>query len=181
LATENETPTVRVFQPSDSDAVADLFVRVNRLLAPAEMTAAFETYIQRSLEEEIGRIGDYYAERQGSFHVAELSHRLCGMFGLEASGPDAMELRRMYVDPFARGRGIGRVLLDRAEKETVAAGRRRLVLSTSEIQEAALSLYRSSGYLLAGEEIARSATLKAVGGGLRRYRFEKHLFQADDS
>ena len=93
-------------------------------------------------------ISEYYAQRQGRFYVATLSQSLQGMFGLEASREGAMELRRMYVDPDMRGRGIGRTLLQHAEKETILAGCTRLVLSTSEIQQAALALYRSSGYAL---------------------------------
>ena len=44
---------IRAFQPSDAAAVRDLFIKVNRRLAPANMKQAFEDYIQRSLVEEI--------------------------------------------------------------------------------------------------------------------------------
>jgi putative acetyltransferase len=139
------------------------------------MEAAFEAYIQRSLKEEINRIDDYYSEHCGLFYVAEASDRLCGMFGLESAGKGAMELRRMYVAPEARGQGLGRLLLAKAEALALEAGRSRLKLSTSEIQNAALSLYRSAGYTLVAEEVAQSATLKTVGGNIRRFHFEKDL------
>ncbi|SFN47221.1 putative acetyltransferase [Cohaesibacter marisflavi] len=167
--------TIRAFRQSDTEEVADLFIKVNRLLAPPGMEAAFEAYIQRSLAEEIERIEDYYSEHKGLFHVAESEGCLCGMFGLEQSGTDAMELRRMYVAPQMRGKGLGRTLLARAEALTVEVGRARLVLSTSEIQEAALALYRSSGYILSAEKTAQTESLKTVGGGLRRFYFEKDL------
>ena len=48
---------------------ACLFIRVNRLLAPAELRAQFEAYIERSLTEEIDRIEDYYRGGTG-FRVA---------------------------------------------------------------------------------------------------------------
>ena len=59
-------------------------------------------------------------------------------------------------------------------------GRRRLVFSTSELQKEALALYRS-GRLLA--RFARrwpgdSANNKTIGGGIRRYHFEKCLLAA---
>jgi hypothetical protein len=51
----------------------------------------------------------------------------------------------------------------------------RLELSTSELQPAALELYRRAGYRQVREEIADQASNKTVGGGIRRYHFEKHL------
>ena len=51
-----------------------------------------------------------------------------------------------------------------------------LVLSTSELQaSAAVALYKSSGYRLVREEIAEAASNKTLGGGIRRYHFEKFL------
>jgi putative acetyltransferase len=84
-----------------------------------------------------------------------------------------MELRRMYVDPLARRGGIGRAMLRFAEAECRRSGARRLELSTSELQPAALELYRSAGYRLVREEVAHEVSNKTVGGGIRRYYFEK--------
>lgn len=97
---------VRSFAANDATHVRDLFVRVNRLLAPPHMVAVFEGYIASSLKEEIDRIADYYREKKEGFWVAVDRMRVVGMFGLEPSSTDAMELRRMYVDPGARRRGI---------------------------------------------------------------------------
>ena len=175
MKTDNQQLNIRSFKDSDANAVRDLFIRVNRLLAPADLIAEFNSYIERSLQEEMLRIREYYAQKQGKFYVATLSQTLQGMFGLEASGLGAMELRRMYVEPDMRGKGIGRTLLQHAENETLLVGCTRLVLSTSEIQQAALALYRSSGYTQVKEEIAHAETTKTLGGGLRRFYFEKQL------
>ncbi|WP_417514226.1 GNAT family N-acetyltransferase [Minwuia sp.] len=171
----SEQALIRPFEARDATPVRDLFIRVNRGLAPPHMRGAFELYIQRSLTEEIDRIGDYFADRNGAFFVAERGDRICGMFGLETVGPGSVELRRMYVDPDARGLGLGRQLLARAEAEARKLGGDRLILSTSEVQEAALGLYRSSGYVQTREEIADTVSNKTLGGGLRRFHFEKPL------
>ena len=47
----------------------------------------------------------------------------------------------------------------------------RLELSTSELQEAALSFYRNSGYRLIREDLAQIGSNKTVGAGLRRFYF----------
>ena len=150
-----------------------MFVLVNRQLAPPGQRDAFEAYIARSLIEEMGRITDYYRERGGGFWVALREAKVVGMFGLERPAVEAMELRRMYVDPRARRGGIGRSLLRFAEAECRQLGARRLELSTSELQPAALALYRSEGYRLVREEVADEVSNKTVGGGIRRHYFEK--------
>jgi GNAT superfamily N-acetyltransferase len=166
---------IRDFSADDAAAVRELFIRVNRLLAPADMKDAFESYIARSLTEEIDRISDYYSERNGGFWVARDGEKIVGMFGLEPSSEDAMELRRMYIDPDFRRRGIARRMLDFAEQECRRRDRPRLNLSTSELQHAALALYRNAGYALVREEIAEAASHKTLGGGIRRYYFTKAL------
>jgi putative acetyltransferase len=56
------------------------------------------------------------------------------------------ELKRMYVDPPARGRGLASDLLDRLEAEARSIGCTELVLETGPAQREALALYRASGY-----------------------------------
>lgn len=168
-------PLIRAFENADALAVRDLFIRVNRDLAPEPMAELFETYIARSLRDEIDQISDYYRERGGQFFVAEVATIIVGMFGLESIGGDAMELRRMYVDSSVRGRGIGRLLLAHAEENVRRRGRSRLMLSTSELQTAALSLYRSSGYAQLKEEIVEDQSNKTLGAGLCRFHFEKYV------
>lgn len=166
---------IRRYEERDAPAVRALFIEVNRELAPEAMREAFERYIAQSLAEEIDRIAAYYAERGGSFWVAEEAGAIIGTFGLERADEQAAELRRMYVAPAARRRGIGRLLLAHAERACSEAGYDRLVLSTAELQHAALGLYRASGYRLVREETAATASNKTVGSGLKRFHFEKHL------
>jgi GNAT superfamily N-acetyltransferase len=127
------------------------------------------------LTEEMDRVAAYYGERGGEFWVALREEKIVGMFGLEPAGPDAMELRRMYVDPSARRSGIARLMLRFAEAECRRLDMQRLELSTSELQPAALELYKHAGYRLLNEAVAEQASNKTLGGGIRRYYFEKML------
>jgi GNAT superfamily N-acetyltransferase len=166
---------IRPYAESDHTAVRDLFIRVNRELSPPEWREAFERYVAVSLAEEIDRLADYYAGKKGAFFVAHDGDRFAGMFGLEGLGTAAAELRRMYVEKGFRGTGLARIMLDHAEQTCRAAGTPVLELSTSELQGAALSFYRKSGYRLVREEIGTAQTNKTVGGNIRRYYFEKDL------
>ena len=168
--------TIRPFQEEDdASEVRELFIIVNRLLSPPRRRDAFEAYISRSLTEEMDRVAAYYGERGGGFWVALREEKVVGMFGLEPAAPGAMELRRMYVDPSARRSGIARLMLRFAEAECRRLNVRRLELSTSELQPAALELYRDAGYRLLHEVVAEQASNKTLGGGIRRYYFEKIL------
>ena len=166
---------IRRYRDGDAAEVCALFVRVNRLLAPPHLAEAFEGYIARSLAEEIDVIPAYYGARRGAFFVVRAEGRLIGMFGLEAAGEGAMELRRMYVDPDVRRRGIARRMLAFAEAEAKRSGACEMALSTSDIQKEALALYRAAGYRETHEEIAADASNKTVGGGIRRFHFRKML------
>lgn len=163
------------YAPAHAAAARALFIRVNRLLAPAELRAQLEAYIERSLVEEIDRIEDYYRDHNGGFWVAMDCADLLGMFGLEQIDAESMELRRMYVDPDQRRRGIARSMLAFAEDECRRRDFKRLDLSTSELQGEALALYRNAGYWLLREEMAVEASNKTLGGGVKRYYFTKPL------
>jgi GNAT superfamily N-acetyltransferase len=168
--------TIRPFhEEDDGSQVRELFIIVNRMLSPPSMRDAFETYIARSLTEEMDRVAAYYGERGGGFWVALREAKVVGMFGLEPAAPDAIELRRMYVAPSARRGGIARLMLRFAEAECRRLSVRRLELSTSELQPAALELYRQAGYRLLREVVAEQASNKTLGGGIRRSYFEKIL------
>ncbi|QIQ06128.1 GNAT family N-acetyltransferase [Streptomyces liangshanensis] len=56
------------------------------------------------------------------------------------------EIKRMYVTPEVRGRGLARRVLAALEEDARAAGRTRMVLETGTKQPEALALYASSGY-----------------------------------
>ncbi|HIC28242.1 MAG TPA: GNAT family N-acetyltransferase, partial [Rhodospirillales bacterium] len=89
------------------------------------------------------------------------------------------EVRRMYVDTDYRRRGIGVRLLSHLEDFCIEEGYRRILLSTSEVQEAALMLYKAQGYQLVREEVAEEQSNRTIGGGIKRFHFEKDLPAGD--
>ena len=59
---------------------------------------------------------------------------------------DIGEIKRMYVDPAYRGKGIGRKLLAVLEERARLAGYARIWLETGTRQPEAVKLYESTGY-----------------------------------
>jgi putative acetyltransferase len=68
----------------------------------------------------------------------------CG--GVARFDEERGELKRMYVVPEARGRGLGRRLLVELEEAARSLGYGAIVLETGDRQPEAIGLYRTSGY-----------------------------------
>lgn len=64
----------------------------------------------------------------------------------ELGGTSAVEVKRMYVVPEARRRGLSRLVLAELERTAAEAGHDLVVLSTGPLQPEAIALYESSGY-----------------------------------
>jgi ribosomal protein S18 acetylase RimI-like enzyme len=58
----------------------------------------------------------------------------------------AAQITGLFVSPWARGRGLSRMLLDRAEAQAVAMGHTVINLDVRETMETAIKLYESAGY-----------------------------------
>ena len=169
----------RPYLASDFEAVAALWTRVNRELAPAGMEALFEQYIATTIEGELSRLLDIFSQvRRGAFWVVELvdgSQRIVGTFGIECHNSDTTELRRMYLDASSRGSGLAARMLRMAEAMARELGFSRMIVSTADIQRAAFRFYTKSGFQRVRSEIAEAMSVKQAGGGLLRHYFEKAL------
>jgi GNAT superfamily N-acetyltransferase len=83
----------------------------------------------------------------GAFLVAWLEGRPVGCGGWRSHGGDQVaEVKRMYVVPEARGRGVALALLAALEESARRAGRKRIVLETGHQQPEAIALYGRAGY-----------------------------------
>jgi len=87
---------------------------------------------------------------QVTFIVARVDGKALGCGAVVDSGEGWAEVKRMFVSPAARGRQLGRRLLE--EIETIAAerGATKLRLETGGKQPEALALYASSGFVEIG-------------------------------
>ena len=95
--------------------------------------------------------------------VAERHGRVVGsVFAVRASD-EVAKLRLLYVEPEARGLGIGRRLVEACIAFSRAAGYRFLTLWTNDILVAALRLYREAGFVLEASEPHHSFGRDMVG------------------
>jgi GNAT superfamily N-acetyltransferase len=82
----------------------------------------------------------------GAFLVAYLRGEPVGCVGLVGLDERTGEVKRMYVAPVARRRGLARELLADVEAAALAAGYSRMRLDTSAGQPEARGLYEAAGY-----------------------------------
>ncbi len=83
----------------------------------------------------------------GRFVVAYVDGRAIACGGYKRIGPDAAEIKRVYVRPDARTTGVARSLLAHLEDAARADGFAVVRLDTGANQPEALSLFRSLGYV----------------------------------
>jgi GNAT superfamily N-acetyltransferase len=107
---------------------------------------------------------------QGAFLVAYLDDVAVGCGAVRRLDDATAEIKRMYVDPTVRGRGIGRALVEALEREARLAGVTRIALETGTRLPPAITLYEAMGYAripLFGEYLSSPDTSLCFGKSLR--------------
>jgi len=89
---------------------------------------------------------DEVADGRGAFLIAVRSGVPVGCGAVRRIDETAGEIKRMYVVPAERGRGVGRIILSALEVEARALGLRRLLLETGARQPEAIALYERAGF-----------------------------------
>jgi DNA-binding MarR family transcriptional regulator/GNAT superfamily N-acetyltransferase len=84
---------------------------------------------------------------RGVFLVAYLRGVAVGCGALKHHPGAVSDLKRMWVDEAARGRGVGRRLLEELERRAVEHGDTVVRLETNAVLREAMDLYRRSGYV----------------------------------
>lgn len=95
--------------------------------------------------------------------IAEQGARIVGSVFLCAKSARVAQLRLLYVEPAARGQGLGARLVDECIRFARAKGYRSIMLWTNDVLDAARHLYESRGFVLEREERHRSFGKDLVG------------------
>ena len=82
----------------------------------------------------------------GLFLVAEVGGVPAGCGAWRAIEPDVAEIKRVYVRPGFRRRGVAQRVVARLERSAAEAGHRSVVLNSGDRQPEALALYAGAGY-----------------------------------
>ncbi|MBN9039323.1 MAG: MarR family transcriptional regulator [Rhizobiales bacterium] len=117
-----------------------------------------------ALVAEIGAafIRNFRADREGCW-IAELDGERAGAVLLVRDSDETAKLRLLHVESWARGHGLGTMLVDACIAKARAAGYRRLVLWTNDVLVSARGIYQAAGFRLVEEERHHSFGKDLVG------------------
>lgn len=121
----------------------------------------FEALVARVVE---SFITNFDSNRERCW-IAEVNGQQVGHVFLvnHPSEPDTAKLRLLFVEPSARGMGLGNVLVNECLRFARTVGYRRVVLRTQSILTAAHHLYKKAGFRLVKEEPHHSFGQDLIG------------------
>jgi len=126
--------------------------------SPSQIARARELFLEyaRSLgfrlcfqnfDKELADLPGDYAPPAGRLLLAEYEGQIAGCAGLHKLEAGICEMKRLYLRPQFRGKGLGRALADRIIAEARAIGYQRMRLDTVEpVMKDAVAMYRSIGF-----------------------------------
>jgi len=101
----------------------------------------------QNFEHELRTLPGDYVPPSGRLLLAYLNESAVACVALHRFAGDICEMKRLYVQPEARGHALGRMLVERLIKEARAIGYKRMRLDTvGPVMSRAVLLYRDMGF-----------------------------------
>lgn len=101
----------------------------------------------QSFDQELAGLPGEYAPPDGRLLIAEYRGQAAGCVALHRLGPGICEMKRLYLRPQYRGRGLGRLQAEAVMAEARAIGYSKMRLDTVEpVMPNAVAMYRRLGF-----------------------------------
>ena len=128
---------------------------------PAEVRMLFEEYTQMLVQgepsfgayldlqhygEEVDHLKEKYGPPAGRLYLAFCEGEPAGCIGLRQLNAENCEMKRLYVRPRFRGKGIGSMLVQRIIGDAKEIGYKNIFLDTLPFLQSALKLYKRCGF-----------------------------------
>jgi putative acetyltransferase len=99
-------------------------------------------------DRDVLQVEEYYLAIGGEFWVIEYQNQVVGTGAYYPihRGEKAVEIRKMYLLPSARGVGLGKYLLQQLERAIANRGFQQIWIETATVLAEAVKLYESNGY-----------------------------------
>ncbi len=139
--------------------------------SPAQIAQARELFLEyaqslnfslcfQDFDKELAGLPGDYAPPKGRLLLAECEGQLAACVALHKLAPGICEMKRLYLRPQFRGKGLGRALAERIIAEARQIGYQRMRLDTVEpVMKDAVAMYRKLGF----KEIAPYRTNPVAG------------------
>lgn len=119
----------------------------------------------KKLDYDLDNVKNVYMQSNGGFWIALYQDKVIGCTAIKETGNNrekVAELKRMYLYPEFRGKGIGKKLFELAQSHLKEKGYKTIVLDTTSKQGDAIKFYEKNGFTLKkriGYELYYSKTL----------------------
>lgn len=131
---------------------------MTQVASPAQIEQARELFLEyaqslgfslcfQGFDQELAGLPGDYAPPEGRLLLARYRDQLAGCVALHPLEPGICEMKRLYLRPQFRGRGLGRVLAETVIAEARGIGCRKMRLDTVEpVMPNAVAMYRRLGF-----------------------------------
>jgi putative acetyltransferase len=133
---------IRTIQPSDNQALA---VIIRNALAEFGANKPGTVYYDVTTD----ALYELFQKQGSIYFVASENNQLIGGAGIYPSPglpPDTCELVKMYLAPAARGKGIGKMLIEKALQFARETGYRNVYIETMPELRKAMTVYEKFGF-----------------------------------
>jgi ribosomal protein S18 acetylase RimI-like enzyme len=101
----------------------------------------------QSFDQELAGLPGDYAPPEGRLLLASIEGAPAGCVALHKLSAEICEMKRLYVRPQLRGKGLGKILAERVITEASQIGYKQLRLDTVEpMMRTAVAMYRTLGF-----------------------------------
>jgi putative acetyltransferase len=131
------------FRPAESPAQ---IAKARELFLEYAQSLGFSLCFQ-NFDKELADLPGDYAPPDGRLLLAEFEGQVAGCVALHKLEDSICEMKRLYLRPQFRGRGLGRAIADRIIAEARTIGYQRMRLDTVEpVMKDAVAMYRRIGF-----------------------------------
>jgi putative acetyltransferase len=137
--------TLNVFDISQAESDSQI-ASIRELFLEYAQSLGFSLCFQ-SFDKELADLPDDYAPPEGRLLLASLKGVPAGCVALHKLGAEICEMKRLYVRPQFRDKGLGKILAERVIAEAHQIGYEKLRLDTVEpMMRTAVAMYRNLGF-----------------------------------
>jgi putative acetyltransferase len=139
------TPVVQHWSIKQAETLGQI-AQARQLFLEYAQSLGFSLCFQ-NFDKELAELPGDYAPPLGRLLLAESSGELAGCVALHEIEPGICEMKRLYLRPKFRGKGLGRALAERIIAEARTMGYKRMRLDTVEpVMKDAVAMYRRLGF-----------------------------------
>lgn len=127
------------------DEIKTLFTEYTEYLV--ENDSKFKEYLEvQKYDDEIEHLEDKYGMPWGRLYLVFYENQVAGCIALRKIDDEKCEMKRLYVRPEFRNKGIARMLTEKIVSDAKEIGYSSMLLDTLPFLQTALKMYKQMGF-----------------------------------